>query len=71
MSKIIKPHMAKNITISEQIMQALPSPAILASIEMQIKVLESRGVKISNWDDKDKSLKQVRMLGGKVYFFEE
>lgn len=71
MSKIIKPHMAKNITISEQIMQALPIPAILASIEMQIKVLESRGVKISNWDDKDKSLKQVRMLGGKVYFFEE
>lgn len=71
MSKIIKPHMAKNIAISEQIMQALPIPAVLASIEMQIKVLESRGVKISNWDDKDKSLKQVRMLGGKVYFFEE
>lgn len=71
MSKVIKPYIVKNIATSEQIMQQLPIPAILASIEMQIKVLESRGVKISNWDNKSKSLKQVRMLGGKVYFFEE
>ena len=58
-----------NKIIPEQIMRALPIPAILSSMEMQIKVLKERGVEIKDWDNKEKTLKQIRMLGGKVYFF--
>lgn len=54
-----------------QVFMNMPIPLILSSIETTIKLLAVRGVEIRDWDDKSKTLKQVRMIGGKVYFFAE
>nr|UWG22159.1 MAG: hypothetical protein [Bacteriophage sp.] len=54
-----------------QVFMNMPIPLILSSIETTIKLLAARGVEIRDWDDKSKTLKQVRMIGGKVYFFAE
>lgn len=45
--------------------------AMLSSIEMQINILQERGVEIRDWENKDRVLKQVRILGGKAYFLAE
>jgi len=44
---------------------------MLSSIEMQINILQERGVEIRDWENKDRVLKQVRILGGKAYFLAE
>lgn len=54
-----------------QIFMNMPIPLILSSMETTIKLLAERGVEIRDWDDKNKTLKQVQMIGGKVYFFAE
>ena len=46
----------------------VPTPLILRNIEQQIELLSKRGVKIRDWDNKDRVLKQVRIIGGKAYF---
>jgi len=42
--------------------------AIIASIEIQIGILRSRGIEIKDWDNKKRALSQIRMIGGKAYF---
>lgn len=51
--------------------ETLPVSAMLSSIEMQINILQERGVEIRDWENKDRVLKQVRILGGKAYFLAE
>ncbi len=51
-----------------QVMKQLPVSAILASMEMQIDTLAERGIEIRDWENKDRVLKQVRIMGGKAYF---
>lgn len=46
----------------------MPLPLVLRNIEQSIELLSQRGIKIRDWDNKDRVLKQVRIIGGKVYF---
>lgn len=46
----------------------MPLPLVLKNIEQNIELLSQRGIEIRDWDNKDRVLKQVRIIGGKVYF---
>ena len=35
------------------------------------QILQERGIEIRDWENKDRVIKQVRMLGGKAYFLAE
>jgi hypothetical protein len=41
---------------------------MIASMELQIDILSQRGVEIRDWENKDRVLKQIRIIGGKAYF---
>lgn len=60
----------KNFSINNlmTLVNNVPTPLILRNIEQQIELLSKRGVQIRDWDNKDRVLKQVRIIGGKVYF---
>lgn len=60
--------MNSSLADATQVMRQLPVSAMLSSIEMQISILQERGIEIRDWENKDRVLKQVRILGGKVYF---
>ena len=63
--------MNSSLADATQVMRQLPVSAMLSSIEMQINILQERGVEIRDWENKDRVLKQVRILGGKAYFLAE
>ena len=46
----------------------MPLPLVLRDIEQNIELLSQRGIRIRDWDNKDRVLTQVRIIGGKVYF---
>jgi len=46
----------------------MPLPLVLRNIEQNIELLSQRGIRILDWDNKDRVLTQVRIIGGKVYF---
>lgn len=46
----------------------MPLPLVLRNIEQSIELLSQRRIEIRDWDNKDRVLKQVRIIGGKVYF---
>jgi len=69
--KTIKMPGSKNAKVGEQakkMMMVTPVTGILGAIEMYINVLRERGIEISDWDDKDRKLHQIRMIGDKAYF---
>ena len=48
---------------------ALPPVVIIQNIESQIAILRTKGMKIYDWEQKDRAIEQVRIIGGKAYFF--
>lgn len=49
-------------------LKKVSTQGIITSINIQIRILEERGVEILDFDNLDRELKQLQMLGGKVYF---
>lgn len=49
----------------------VPTLTICQSIQLLINELAERGVYIKDFDDKDKSLKQIQYIGGKLYYLSE
>ena len=47
---------------------SVPVVTICESIQMLIDNLADRGFPVHDWDNKDKSVKQIGFIGGKVYF---
>ena len=50
---------------------SVPIPILCQSIQMIMENLASRGFPVRDFDNKDKTVKQVKqvgMIGGKVYF---
>lgn len=60
--------MSSSLADATQLMKQLPVSAMVSSIEMQIDILRERGIEIRDWDNKDRTLRQIRILGGKAYF---
>lgn len=48
---------------------SLPPLSIVQTIEGQIAILRTKGMKIYDWEQKDRAIEQVRIIGGKAYFF--
>lgn len=48
-------------------LQGLPTFAIVAAINNMIDVLRQRGQEIRDWDEKDKVIQKMSIIGGKVY----
>lgn len=47
-----------------------PQPqTIIQALESDIQILKMRGMKIYDWEQKDRAIEQVRIIGGKAYFF--
>lgn len=53
----------------KKFIDALPPLAIVQTIEGQIAILRTKGMKIYDWEQKDRAIEQVRIIGGKAYFF--
>lgn len=49
----------------------VPTLTICQSIQLLINELAERGVYIKDFDDKDKSLKQIQYIGGKLHYLSE
>ena len=45
----------------------LPTMSLVATINTMIGILQDRGIKIRDWDDKTKVLHRMKCIGGKVY----
>lgn len=63
-----KPDGKLGISSLMKLIYEMPLPLVLRSIEQNIELLSQRGIEIRDWDNKDRVLKQVRIIGGKVYF---
>lgn len=46
----------------------VPISTLCASIELLINNLRERGCPVYDFDNKDKTVQQIRFIGGKVYF---
>lgn len=53
----------------KKFIDALPPLTIVQTIESQIAILRTKGMKIYDWEQKDRAIEQVRIIGGKAYFF--
>lgn len=53
----------------KKFIDALPPLAIVQAIESQIAILRTKGIKIYDWEQKDRAIEQIRIIGGKAYFF--
>lgn len=49
-------------------LKKVATQGIITSINIQLRILEERGVEILDFDNPERELKQLQTLGGKVYF---
>lgn len=63
-----KPDGKLGISNLKKFIYEMPLPLVLRNIEQNIELLSQRGIRIRDWDNKDRVLTQVRIIGGKVYF---
>ncbi len=56
-----------NSLIAKAGLNRLPIPVLVASINNVIGILQSRGIKIRDWDDKGKVVQKIKFIGNKVY----
>lgn len=45
----------------------LPTPLLVQSLNGTIQILTRRGIKIRDWDDRDKTVHGFRVLGNQVF----
>jgi hypothetical protein len=55
-------------TAAQAGLRTLPVPALVATIDIMVGILRDRGIEIRDWDEKDKVVQRVTVIGGKVYF---
>lgn len=58
---------ASGIAQAQGRMHELPIPALVMTMQIILDVLNSRGVKIYDFDNKDKEVKKISMIGNKAY----
>lgn len=63
----LRQRMDEAAAMANAAMAKLPTTAIVGTIDTMIGVLRRRGIKIRDWDDKDKVVQKIRCIGGKVY----
>lgn len=58
---------ASGVAQAQKQMQELPIPALVATMQIILDVLNSRGIKIYDFDNKEKEVKKISMIGNKAY----
>jgi len=48
-------------------LKSLPVPALVATLDSLIGILQERGFFIRDWDEKEKVVQRVKVIGGKIY----
>lgn len=56
-----------DVRAAQAAFQALPVPALVATIDMMIAVLRNRGVEVIDFDDHDKVLYGIKVIGNRVF----
>ncbi|MFR4350561.1 MAG: hypothetical protein ACLT3H_02710 [Roseburia sp.] len=49
-------------------LEKLPTIALLQAMEMLLNIINKRGTEVRDWDNKDKTVHQIRMIGAQPYF---
>ncbi len=64
-----KPPFKKQVeaTAAKAGLTRLPTPALVATIDTMIGILQDRGIKIRDWDEKGKVVEKMKCIGGKVF----
>lgn len=53
---------------AQAMLENLPITLLVAGINNSLRVLQKRGIPISDWDQKSRELYGLKVFGGKVYF---
>lgn len=60
-----------NITKNLNVLTNTPVHVLVQSLELQLKELKRRGVEVRDFDNKNRTVEQIRMIGSKIYFLAE
>lgn len=60
-----------NSTKGINLLTDTPTNIIVKSLEIQLNELKRRGVRVWDFDNKSRTVEQIRMIGSKVYFLVE
>lgn len=52
-------------------LRSAPVTMLLGSIELMVAILQERGIKVKDWEHKERTLKQIRRIGNEIYFLAE
>jgi Mor family transcriptional regulator len=55
-------------TAAQAGLRTLPVSALVATIDIMVGILRERGIEVRDWDEKEKVVQRVTIIGGKVYF---
>ncbi len=53
----------------QRLVDSMPTSILILQLNNTIKMLEQRGIQIRDWDNREKIVRQIRVLGGRYYFF--
>lgn len=53
---------------AQSVLDNLPVPQLVAGINNLLRQLESRGVPVLDWDEKDRRLYKLQIIRGKTYY---
>ncbi len=74
MNKMRIPYMSKSKEreaeqiVARMSLEKLPTIALLQAMEMLLNIINGRGIEVRDWDNKDKTVRQIRMIGAHPYF---
>lgn len=57
------------LSTQKMLADSMPTPLLVSMMNITIKMLAMRGIDIRDWDNRDKIVRSVRVLGGRHYFF--
>ncbi len=57
-----------NFEETNNMLMNLPIPVLLKSMEMQLNILRKRGIVVRDFDNKERKIEQIRMIGNKAFF---
>ena len=53
----------------KKLVDSMPTSILIFQLDSTIQMLAQRGVYLRDWDNRDKIVRKVRVLGGRFYFF--
>lgn len=67
----MKKKLNNSIDEMKESLKRLPVQTLVQSIGVMIEILEEQGKIIRDWDQKDRIMRMVKIIGGEIYILEE